>query len=72
MLTGFSVAVVKSLSGQAVPPSLDAEAEEAKNIEKDFGTLMISDEGKSRYVSHNFFVRLSEEVSTPHLSTIVD
>lgn len=30
-------------------------------IEKDFGTLVIS-EGRSRYVNHNFWARVTEEV----------
>ncbi|CZR69851.1 uncharacterized protein PAC_19751 [Phialocephala subalpina] len=31
-------------------------------LEKDFGILMLNDEGQSRYVSRNFFARLNEEV----------
>lgn len=45
-------------------PELDGEVP----IEKDLGTLMLSDEGRSRYVHHNFFSRLTEEVCAPGLS----
>ncbi|KAE8443684.1 hypothetical protein EG329_001456 [Mollisiaceae sp. DMI_Dod_QoI] len=31
-------------------------------LEKDFGILMLSEEGQSRYISRNFFARLNEEV----------
>ncbi|PBP15615.1 hypothetical protein BUE80_DR013645 [Diplocarpon rosae] len=37
---------------------LDGEA----LLEKEMGTLMLSDEGRSRYVRHTFFSRLTEEV----------
>jgi hypothetical protein len=36
-------------------------------IEKDFGTLVISEEGRSRYVNHNFWARVTEEVAVPLL-----
>lgn len=44
-------------------------------IEKDLGTLMLNDEGRSRYVSHNWIARLSEEVCLSAISernTVVD
>lgn len=41
--------------------ALDIHTEDT--LEKDFGILMLSDEGQSRYVSRNFFARLNEEVS---------
>ncbi|KAE9372902.1 hypothetical protein N431DRAFT_505180 [Stipitochalara longipes BDJ] len=31
-------------------------------LEKDFGTLVISEQGASRYVNHNFWARVTEEV----------
>jgi hypothetical protein len=36
-------------------------------MERDFGTLVISDEGRSRYVNHNFWARVTEEVYLRHL-----
>lgn len=34
----------------------------APPMEKDFGTLVISEEGTRRYVKHNFWARVTEEV----------
>lgn len=34
----------------------------APPMEKDFGTLVLSEEGRSRYVNHNFWARVTEEV----------
>ena len=34
----------------------------APPLEKDFGTLVISEEGTSRYVNHNFWAQVMEEV----------
>jgi len=39
----------------------------APPLEKDFGTLVISEEGSSRYVNHNFWARVTEEVYMPGL-----
>lgn len=41
----------------------DANNHTNGQLEKDFGILMLSDEGQSRYVSRNFFARLNEEVT---------
>lgn len=59
------------------PPKLEAEERPenatyilnniAPPMEKDFGTLVISDEGRSRYVNHNFWARVTEEVYLRHL-----
>ncbi|KUJ13652.1 uncharacterized protein LY89DRAFT_621222 [Mollisia scopiformis] len=40
----------------------DTGKHQEDKLEKDFGILMLSDEGQSRYVSRNFFARLTEEV----------
>jgi hypothetical protein len=34
----------------------------APPMEKDFGTLVISEEGTRRYIKHNFWARVNEEV----------
>jgi hypothetical protein len=60
-----------------IPPRLEAEKAIRRDdttssssatapIEKDFGTLVICEEG-SRYVNHNFWVRVTEEVNLPSL-----
>ena len=45
-------------SGLRVPESGDGV-----QIERSLGTLMLSDEGKTRYVQRNFFSRLTDEAS---------
>jgi hypothetical protein len=59
-----------------LPPRLEAEpvnhheeattstsaSESAACLEKDFGTLVIFEQGGSRYVNHNFWARVTEEV----------
>ena len=53
-------------SGLRVPESGDGV-----QIERSLGTLMLSDEGKTRYVQRNFFSRLTDEASQHRHSTKV-
>jgi hypothetical protein len=50
------------LAGRNEEPSPTLVNNMAPPLEKDFGALVISEAGTSRYVSHNFWAQVMEEV----------
>jgi hypothetical protein len=53
--------------GQAGSKSSNVFNNMVPPMEKDFGTLVISEKGRSRYVSHDFWTRVTEEVQILHI-----